>query len=108
MSSGSYGIAEFIGVRPGGRRVRSGSLRGARWGLSGSIGVARFIRVSLVSFGVIGVRPEVRRVRSGSMGSLGCALADIGIGSLGGRPVRSRSLGSFVCALGDVRFVWDG
>ena len=62
--------------------------------LSGLFGVARFIAVSSVSLGVIGVRPEVRRVRSGSMGSLGCAIGDVGIGSVGGRRVCSGSLGS--------------
>ena len=51
--------------------------------LSVVFGVARFIGVSSVSFGVIGVRSEVRRVRSGSMGSLGCAMWDVGIGSVG-------------------------
>ena len=52
-SLGSFGSVRFIGLGPGGHRVRSGSL--------GSLGSA---------IGVVGCR----WVRSGSMGSLGCAL----------------------------------
>ena len=90
-------------MRPGGRLFRSGSLSVTPWGLSGSIGVAWFIRVWLVFFGVIGVRPDVR---SESMGLFVCALGDVGISSLGCRPVRSRSLGAFLCVCGEVRLVW--
>ena len=72
MSSCSVGDAGFIGVRPGGRRVRSELLVCA-------LGVVAFVRGRWVhswrsshSFGVaefIGVPPGGRRVRSGSLGS---------------------------------------
>ena len=96
-SSGSSGVAVLIGVRPGGRRVRPGSLGslrctlevvrcrwvnwGAHWGSWGPSNVARTIEL----------RPGGRRVSlglleywcspwgsSGSLGSLGCAMGVLG------------------------------
>ena len=73
------------------------------------------------SFGVAGVRPKGRRIHSGSLGSLWCALVDVGLnrglsvhwgapwGSSGSFGVFSEeplgSSGSFVIFLGVVGFI---
>ena len=106
----SFVVDGFIGVCPGGHQVCSGSMgslgcalgvvvfvhvgfsrgRLVHWcahrGTSGSFWVAWFIVK----------RPGDRRVHSGSLTSLGCAHS---------RRVQWRSLGSLVCALGDVGIV---
>ena len=118
--SGSLGVAEFIAVRPGGRRIRSVVL--------GYLECRRGRSVSLVSFrcavlfvmfvrglwvdcgsswetsavdGFIGVRPGGGGVRSRSLrGALWCyRVCSASLGSLGSRQC---PLGSLVCAL---RFV---
>ena len=86
LTSGSFSVAWFIGVRPCGRRVRSRSL-GAFGCARGDVRFVKYARkiwvyweapwCSLGSFGFaefIGVRPWCRRVLSGSQDSLGCAL----------------------------------
>ena len=77
LSSCSAGVVVFIVVRPGGRRVHTGSL------------------------GSLGLRPEGRRVHPGSLGYWGCALR-VG-GSI--RQVHPGSLGSLGCLLGVVGFI---
>ena len=79
LSLGSFGNTLFLGVRPWGRLVQSGSL----YSFGYTLGVVRFIRL----------RPVGRRVHSGSLGSFGCALEVDGF--IGSRWVHWRSLGTF-------------
>ena len=69
--SGSFGVAWFIVVRTGCRRVPSGSLSSVGCALRG-VGFVRGRCVLCVassgSFGISWVRPGVRRVPSGSLG----------------------------------------
>ena len=84
VSSGSSGVAGFIGLRPGGRRDHPDTLGS----LGCVLGVIGFILGSWVHWsaswessgssgtvGLIGVRLGVRRV---NLGSLGCALGVVG------------------------------
>ena len=116
VSSGSSTVAEFIGVRPGGRRVH----RVSPLCSSGSSGVAGFIRVypgacrvhvgSLSSLaGFLWLHHRGRRVYPGSLDSMGCTLGIDGFiwcfsvhwGNRADRPV---SLGCYIAVVG-VRWV---
>ena len=82
VASGSLGVAEFIGVRPGGRRVRSRSMGSLRCAL----GVVEFIRGGWVHWGApwrsLNSFGERLGGSQGSLGSFGCALG-VRSGSLG-------------------------
>ena len=71
--SGSSGVAGFIGVRCGGRRV-----------FSGPLGSFRFAFAIVGFAGFIGVHPGVRRVHPGSLGSSGWSSGFAGL--IGVRP----------------------